>query len=80
MEQYNELKQGYNNLDDVRRIIRESIKALKGEIPSTLEGYFYGSLGTLEVIKIKNNLNYRLTTDEVNYLIEEASKSQNKQN
>ncbi len=80
MEQYNELKQGYNNLDDVRRIIRESIKALKGEIPSTLAGYFYGSLGTLEVIKIKNNLNYRLTTDEVNYLIEEASKSQNKQN
>lgn len=70
--------QGYNNLDDVRRIIRESIKALKGEIPSTLAGYFYGSLGTLEVIKIKNNLNYRLTTDEVNYLIEEASKSQNK--
>ena len=75
-----ELKQGYNNLDDVRRIIRESIKALKGEIPSTLAGYFYGSLGTLEVIKIKNNLNFRLTSDEVNYLIEEASKSQNKQN
>ena len=75
-----ELKQGYNNLDDVRRIIRETIKALKGEIPSILAGYFYGSLGTLEVIKIKNNLNYRLTTDEVNYLIEEASKSQNKQN
>lgn len=73
-----ELKQGYNNLDDVRRIIRESIKALKGEIPFTLAGYFYNMLGELEVIKIKNNLNFRLTSDEVNFLISEASKSQNK--
>ena len=69
----------YNNTT-VRRIISESIKALKGEIPPTLAGYFYNSLGKLEVIKIKNNLNYRLTTDEINYLIGEASKSQNKQN
>lgn len=69
---------GYNNLDDVRRIIRESIKALKGEIPFTLAGYFYNSLGELEVIKIKNNLNFRLTSDEINFLISEASKSQNK--
>ena len=69
----------YNNTT-VRRIISESIKALKGEIPSTLAGYFYNSLGKLEVIKIKNNLSYRLTTDEINYLIGEASKSQNKQN
>ena len=69
----------YNNTT-VRRIISESIKALKGEIPSTLAGYFYNSLGKLEVIKIKNSLNYRLTTDEISYLIEEASKSQNKQN
>lgn len=69
----------YNNTT-VRRIISESIKALKGEIPPTLAGYFYNSLGKLEVIKIKNSLNYRLTTDEISYLIEEASKSQNKQN
>ena len=75
-----ELEQGYNNFADVRLIISESIKALKGEIPSTLAGYFYNSLGKLEVIKIKNCLNYRLTTDEISYLIEEASKSQNKQN
>ena len=68
------------NYTTVRRIISESIKALKGEIPSTLAGYFYNSLGKLEVIKIKNNLSYRLTTDEINYLIGEASKSQNKQN
>lgn len=68
------------NNTTVRRIISESIKALKGEIPPTLAGYFYNSLGKLEVIKIKNNLSYRLTTDEINYLIGEASKSQNKQN
>ena len=68
------------NNTTVRRIISESIKALKGEIPPTLAGYFYNSLGKLEVIKIKNSLNYRLTTDEISYLIEEASKSQNKQN
>ena len=67
----------YNNTT-VRRIISESIKALKGEIPSTLAGYFYNSLGKLEVIKIKNNLSYRLTTDEINFLISEASKSHNK--
>ena len=73
-----ELKQGYSNFADVRRVIRESIKALKGEIPFTLAGYFYNMLGELEVIKIKNNLNFRLTSDEVNYLIGEASKSQNK--
>lgn len=74
-----EEQETYNNTT-VRRIISESIKALKGEIPSTLAGYFYNSLGKLEVIKIKNSLNYRLTTDEISYLIEEASKSQNKQN
>lgn len=68
------------NLNIVSSIISESIKALKGEIPSTLAGYFYNSLGKLEVIKIKNNLNFRLTSDEVNFLISEASKSQNKQN
>ncbi len=72
-----EEQETYNNTT-VRRIISESIKALKGEIPSTLAGYFYNSLGKLEVIKIKNNLNYRLTSDEINYLIGEASKSQNK--
>lgn len=71
-------EQETDNNTTVRRIISESIKALKGEIPSTLAGYFYGSLGKLEVIKIKNNLNYRLTSDEVNFLISEASKSQNK--
>lgn len=74
-----EEQETYNNTT-VRRIISESIKALKGEIPSTLAGYFYNSPGKLEVIKIKNNLSYRLTTDEINYLIGEASKSQNKQN
>lgn len=73
-------EQECRNLDVVQRIISESIKALKGEIPPTLAGYFYNSLGKLEVIKIKNSLNYRLTTDEISYLIEEASKSQNKQN
>lgn len=73
-------EQECRNLYVVQRIVSESIKAVRGELPPTLAGYFYGSLGTLEVIKIKNNLNYRLTTDEVNYLIEEASKSQNKQN
>lgn len=73
-------EQECRNLDVVQRIISESIKALKGELPPTLAGYFYNSLGKLEVIKIKNNLSYRLTTDEINYLIGEASKSQNKQN
>lgn len=72
-----EEQETYNNTT-VRRIISESIKALKGEIPPTLAGYFYNSLGKLEVIKIKNNLSYRLTTDEINFLISEASKSQNK--
>ena len=75
-----ELEQGYNNFADVQLIINESIEALKGEIPSTLADCFYNSLGKLEVIKIKYSLDYRLTTDEISYLIEEASKSQNKQN
>ena len=73
-------EQECRNLDVVQRIVSESIKAVRGELPTILAEYFYDSLGKLEVIKIKNNLNYRLTTDEVNYLIEEASKSQNKQN
>lgn len=72
-------EQECRNLDVVQRIISESIKALKGELPTILAEYFYNSLGKLEVIKIKNNLSYRLTTDEINYLIGEASKSQNKQ-
>ena len=67
----------YNNTT-VRRIISESIKALKGELPTILAEYFYNSIGKLEVIKIKNNLSYRLTTDEINFLISEASKSHNK--
>lgn len=73
-------EQECRNLDVVQRIISESIKALKGELPTILAEYFYNSLGKLEVIKIKNNLSYRLTTDEINYLIGEVSKSQNKQN
>ena len=73
-------EQECRNLDVVQRIISESIKALKGELPTILAEYFYSSLGKLDVIKIKNSLNYRLTTDEISYLIEEASKSQNKQN
>lgn len=73
-------EQECRNLDVVQRIISESIKALKGELPTILAEYFYNSLGKLEVIKIKNNLSYRLTTDEISYLIEEASKSHNKQN
>lgn len=72
-------EQECRNLDIVQRIISESIKALKGELPTILAEYFYNSLGKLEVIKIKNSLNYRLTTDEINYLIGEASKSQAKQ-
>ena len=72
------LEQECRNLDVVQRIISESIKALRGEIPPTLAGYFYNSIGKLEVIKIKNNLHFRLTSDEVNFLISEASKSQNK--
>ncbi len=71
-------EQECSNLDVVQRIISESIKALKGELPPTLAGYFCNSIGKLEVIKIKNNLSYRLTTDEINFLISEASKSQNK--
>lgn len=71
-------EQECRNLDVVQRIISESIKALKGELHHTLAGYFYNSIGKLEVIKIKNNLSYRLTTDEINFLISEASKSQNK--
>lgn len=70
-------EQECRNLDVVQRIISESIKALKGELPTILAEYFYNSIGKLEVIKIKNNLSYRLTTDEINYLIGEASKSQN---
>lgn len=73
-------EQECRNLDVVQRIICESIKALKGELPTILAEYFYNSIGKLKVIKIKNNLSYRLTTDEINYLIGEASKSQNKQN
>ena len=73
-------EQECRNLDVVQRIISESIKALKGELPTILAEYFYNSIGKLEVIKIKNCLNYSLTTDEISYLIEEASKSQNKQN
>lgn len=71
-------EQECRNLDVVQRIISESIKALKGELPTILAEYFYSSIGKLEVIKIKNNLSYRLTTDEINFLISEASKSQNK--
>lgn len=73
-------EQECRNLDVVQRIVSESIKAVRGELPTILAEYFYDSLGKLEVIKIKNSLNYRLTTDEISYLIEEASKSQNKQN
>lgn len=71
-------EQERRNLDVVQRIISESIKALKGELPTILAEYFYNSIGKLEVIKIKNNLSYRLTTDEINFLISEASKSHNK--
>lgn len=71
-------EQERRNIDVVQRIISESIKALKGELPTILAEYFYSSLGKLEIIKIKNNLNYSLTKDEISYLIGEASKFEKK--
>lgn len=85
MKQFNELKAKHPEaillfrVGDFYETYDEDATKI-GEIPHTLAGYFYNSIGKLEVIKIKNCLNYRLTTDEISYLIEEASKSQNKQN
>jgi len=53
-------------------IVTETIKALKGELPSTLANYLYDAIGKLEVIKIKHNLNLTPNKSEIAYLIEQA--------
>lgn len=58
--------------------IKETIKILENNLPSALEEYYCNILGKLEVIRIKNNLDFSLTKDEINYLFSEALKSQNK--
>ena len=59
-------------------IIKETIKMLEDNLPSDLEEYYRNLLGRIEIIRIKNNLDFRLTKDETNYLIREVLKSQNK--
>ena len=58
--------------------IKETIKILENNLPSALEEYYCNILGKLEVIRIKINLDFSLTKDEINYLFSEALKSQNK--
>lgn len=57
--------------------IKETIKILENNLPSALEEYYCNILGKLEVIRIKINLDFSLTKDEINYLFSEALKSQN---
>lgn len=58
--------------------IKDTFKILEDNLPSALEEYYCNVLGKLEVIRIKINLDFSLTKDEINYLFSEASKSQNK--
>lgn len=56
----------------VMGIATETIKALRGELPTTLANYLYDAIGKLEVIKIKHNLNITPNRTEIAYLIEQA--------
>lgn len=58
--------------------IKDTIKILENNLPSALEEYYCNILGKLEVIRIKINLDFSLTKDEINYLFSEALKSQDK--
>lgn len=60
-----------NNIK-VMGIATETIKALKGELPTTLADYLYDAIGKLEVIKIKHKLNLTPNRSEIAYLIEQA--------
>ena len=67
-------------LNEVRReaeqtvygIATETIKALKGELPSTLADYLYKAIGKLEVIKIKHALCFVPNRTEISFLINQA--------
>lgn len=56
----------------IKGIATETIKALKGELPSTLADYLYEAVGKLEVIKIKHSLNLVPNRTEIAFLIEQA--------
>lgn len=65
-----------NGLDMVRTIIKETVEAFEDELPPTLTECFYSQVGKLKVIKIKNDMGYSLTADEVSYLIDSVENSQ----
>ena len=55
-------------------IASETIKALNGKLPTTLNTYFAKAIGELSLIKLKNNLGAEITKNEMSYLIELAEK------
>ena len=55
-------------------IASETIKALNGKLPTTLNTYFAKAIGELTLIKLKNNLGAEITKNEMSYLIELAEK------
>jgi len=63
--------------DKILAIASETIKALNGKLPLTLNSYFAKAIGELQLIKLKNNLNAEITKAEMAYLIEWAEKGLN---
>ena len=69
-QELNEVKRAAEQT--VNGIATETIKALRGELPSTLANYLYEAIGKLEVIKIKHSLSFTPNRSEISFLIKEA--------
>lgn len=56
----------------VERIISETVKYFKGDVPTQLNELYSNSLGKLEYIKLKHSCSGRITTSEMSFLIQYA--------
>lgn len=69
-QELNEVKRAAEQT--VNGIATETIKALRGELPSTLANYLYEAIGKLEVIKIKHSLSFVPNRSEISFLISQV--------
>lgn len=65
-------KEYYRN--EVESHAKEIIYALDGNIPESLYDVLWCMIGKIGVIKIKRKNGYKLTENEIDYLIKEASR------
>lgn len=61
-----------------KRVITETVKYFRGDVPTNLNTTYSSVMGKLEYIKLKNACNGKITADEMSFLIAAAEKGAGK--